>query len=89
MVAKQKKPLIRQVPPLNGAAPWDGGIAWSIRRWIGFGTRLTGACRSLPLQASCQLRFGTIPELNQSLTFVVAHRSAVAPPKLGASTEAE
>jgi hypothetical protein len=39
MVAKQKKPLIRLVPPLNGAAPWDGGIAWSIRRWIGFGTR--------------------------------------------------
>jgi hypothetical protein len=33
MARQTKMPLIRQAPT-NRRAPKDGGVAWSIRRWI-------------------------------------------------------
>jgi hypothetical protein len=72
-----------------GLAPWDGGIAWSIRRWIGLGARRHGHLSNSSLQASCQLLSGTIPELNQGVKDMPANRAASTAPKLDASAKAE
>ena len=54
--AKTKKPQSTKERTRCERFPRDSGVAWSTRRWIVFGARRRGACRTSPFQASCQFR---------------------------------